>query len=185
MPQDLYQKIVNRRGTMGKIGEKIPGYRGYQEAQARREADRLLRDYIVKQFQHQLDRLPSIEKMMMNQGGIQWIDDTANVKTLMQTFIGKIENAARGYAGLFSNVKVDGDALAKLYAFDEAMLDYVDDFAAKIDQLEAAVLNNENIGKAIMELDKLTREAIQAFDMRGQVMLGVGEEEPPSFFEAL
>ncbi|MBN1285352.1 MAG: hypothetical protein JXB47_08140 [Anaerolineae bacterium] len=185
MPQDLYEKIVSQRGTMGKIGEKIPGYRGYMEAQARREADRMLRDYVAQQFQHQLERLPGIEKIMLNQGGIEWIDDTANLKTLMQTFIGKIETAARGYSGLFSNIKVDGEALKKLYAFDEAMLDYVDDFAAKLDGLETAIMNNEGTGKAIMELDKLTREATQAFDMRSQVMLGVAEEEPPSFFESL
>ncbi len=183
MPEDLYEKIVSRRGTMGKIGERIPGYRGYQEAEARREADRQLRDYIVQKFQEQLQRIAPIEKSMLRGGGIAWIDDTAALKTLIQTFIDKIRTAARGYAGLFSSVKVEGEELARLYAFDEAMLGYVDDFAAQIDALDTAVLNNEAIAAAIHSLDALTREAIQAFDMRKQVMLGIAEGTEPDLFD--
>lgn len=183
MPQDLYEQIVSKRGGLAKIGEKIPGYRGYMEAQARREADHQLREYIEKQFQQQMDRVPVIERRMMQQGGIQWIDDTAALKTVINTFLDKIRTAPRGGGTLFSNMKVDNEALARLYAFDETMLDYVDDFGEGIDKLEAAIDANEGIGSAISSMDALVREATSAFGMRDQVILGLaGEQDMPDFW---
>ncbi len=178
--EDLYKRIRNQRGALAKLGESIPGYRGYQDAQARREADKLLRDHLVRQFDEQLQRIPPIEKQLLNQGGIEWMDDTASLKTLMQTFIEKIRTAARGYAGLFGQLKVDGDALERLYAFDATMLDYVDEFQAKVDALEQAAAEGEGLRQAINELDALTREATQAFSLRSEVLTGLtGEGEPP------
>jgi hypothetical protein len=128
-----------------------------------------------------LERLPNIEKTLLDQeGGIQWMDDTANLKTNFQTLIDRVRAAERGHSGLFSNVKVDTEELEKLYAFDEAMLDYVDDLAARIDVLQQAAFSNAEIQEAIIRFDSLLRVVSQAFDLRKQVMIGlVGEEDQP------
>ena len=177
MTTDLYERIVSQRGTIAKIGERIPGYRGYMEAQVRREADRRLRDYVVRQFEQQLQRLPGIEKALMNSSGLEWMGNTRSVKTKMQTFIDRIRTAARGYSGLFSNIKIEGDELEKLYAFDEAMLRYVDQFAEGFDALEQAAASNEGIREAIAALDALTLEANQAFELRKDVIISLTGEE--------
>jgi hypothetical protein len=177
MTTDLYERIVSQRGTIAGIGERIPGYRGYMEAQVRRAADRLLRDYVVAQFERQLQRLPGIEETLMRGGGLEWMSDTRSAKSKMQTFIDRIRTAARGYSGLFSNIKIDSDELERLYAFDEAMLRYVDQFAEGFDALEQAAASNKGIREAIAALDALTGEANQAFDLRKDVIISLTGEE--------
>ncbi|MCZ7544054.1 MAG: hypothetical protein M5R40_11235 [Anaerolineae bacterium] len=181
MNEDLYQRIISQRGRMGKIGERIPGYRGYQDAQVRREADHLLREHIAGQFQQQLNRLPDIESTLLENSGLEWLDNTRDVKSRMTTFIERIRTAARGYSGLFANIKVGSEELAKLYAFDEAMLRYVDDFAAAIDTLQETASSGEGIGSAIAALKALVSEADQAFSLRSDVILGLAGAEPTAF----
>ena len=176
MTTDLYERIVSRRGTLASIGSKIPGYRGYQEAQVRREADRLIRDYVARQFQQQLDRLLDIENTLLERGGLEWMSNTRNLKTQMTTFIERIQTAARGYSGLFTNIKIDSEELEKLYAFDEAMLRYEEQFVAAFDRLQQAASANEGIGDALDALRALVREADQAFALRKDVILGLSDE---------
>jgi hypothetical protein len=61
MENDLYSRIVRDRGSLEKLGEKLPGFRGYMEMSARRQADRMMRDHVVTQLRHQtfIDRIAS------------------------------------------------------------------------------------------------------------------------------
>jgi hypothetical protein len=173
MPQDLYEKITSNRGVMAKIGEKLPGYRGYMDAQARREADHMLREFVMQKLDHQYRRIVPVEKILLNQGGIQYMDDTAALKTKFQMLIDKIRTAERGHSGLWSNTTVGTEELQRLYAFDEAMLDYVDDLAARVDELEKAAVDNAEIPQVMLRFDSMLEEVIQAFELREQTMLGV------------
>ncbi len=180
MIPDLYDKIISQRGKMGNLGARIPGYRGYQDAQVRREADRLLREHVATQFQQQLNRLPEIERALLDKGGLQWMDDTRSVKTQMLIFIERIRTASRGFSGLFSNIKIDAEELDKLYAFDEAMLRYVEDFTAKFDALAQAAASNEGIGEAVAALRTLISEADQAYSLRDDIATGLAGEQETS-----
>lgn len=181
MATNLYDRIIKQRGTMGNIGSKIPGYRGYQDAEVRRQADQLLREHIAAQLEQQFDRLPAIEKMLLDAGGLQWMSDTRALKAQMTTFVERIRTAARGYSGLFTNIKIGSEELEKLYAFDEAMLRYEDDFAAKMDALEQAAAANDGIAEAIAALSALVREADQAFALRKDVIVGLAGLDASAF----
>lgn len=175
---DLYARIVRERGSVERLMARIPGFRGYMEMNARRQADRLLRDYIVTQLKIQLNRLAEAEKVLLEGGGLSHMSQTRSAKTKFQTYIDRIATDVPGYSGFFDAVKIGEDDLAVVYAFDEALLDYVDKFAQAIDVLYQAASTGEGVKEAIRDLDKLAIEANQAYSLRDNVLHDIAPNTP-------
>jgi hypothetical protein len=173
MESDLYSRIVRERGSLEKLGEKLPGFRGYLEMSARRQADRMVRDHVATQLRQQLNRLVNIEKMLLDAGGLSYMSKTRSAKTKFQTFIDRIATDTPGYSGFFEAVKIGSDDLAIIYAFDQALLDYVTKFGEALDSLQTAATTNEGINEAIANLDALTIEANDAYGLRENVLKGL------------
>jgi hypothetical protein len=99
MENDLYSKIVRERTSLEELGTRIPGFRGYMEMTARRQADRMIRDHVANQLRQQLNRLVNIEKTLLDPGGLSYMSKTRSVKTKFQTFIDRIASDTAGYSG--------------------------------------------------------------------------------------
>jgi len=170
---DLYTKIVNGRGGVEDLFARIPGFRGYMEKTARRQADRLIREHVAGQLREQLTRLAQIEKALLDAGGLKYMSGTRSAKTKFQTFIDRIATDTPGYAAFFEAVKVTDDDLQVIYAFDEALLDYVGEFKTRLEALDTAVQSAEGVTEAIRALDTLTVEANEAYNLRDSVLKGI------------
>ncbi len=170
---DLYNQIVSKRSGLERIIAKIPGFRGYKDMSARREADRMIRDHVVRLLKEQMARLVTLEKKLMSSGGLAAVGKTRNAKTNFQTFIDRINTAAPGYSGFYSAKKVGPEELDKIYAFDAALIDYVDHFSKAIDAINTAVDNKGNLDEAITALETLAQEANSAYTMRDNVLTGI------------
>ncbi len=170
MQNDLYQRIVGQRSSLENLMAKIPGFRGYKEASDRRAADRMMREHIVQLLKAQMTRLVNTEKKILNSGGLKFASATRSAKTNFQIFIDKVNTAMPGYAGFFDAKKVGPDELAKIYAFDAALIGYADKFREKIDALDQTAASKEGLDKAIADLEALAQEAIAAYAMRDNVL---------------
>jgi hypothetical protein len=170
---DLYSRIVRERGSMEKLLARLPGFRGYMEMNARRQADRMVREHIADQLQTQLNRLSVVEKALLDGGGLKYMSKTRSVKTKFQTFIDRVATDTPGYTGFFDAVKINADDLNVVYAFDLALLRYGDQFKEKLDALQDAAAKNEGIEEAISVLDALTIEANDAYNLREDVLMGL------------
>ncbi len=170
---DLYARIVRERGKLESLVAKIPGFRGYMEMSARRQADRLIREHVVDQLKVQLNRLPVIEKALLDAGGLAYMSKTRSAKTKLQTFIDRVATDTPGYSGFFDAVKIDAEDLEVAYAFDRALLDYADKFKEKLDALYDAALKGGDVDEAIRDLDTLTIEANDAYSLRDSVMKSI------------
>lgn len=167
---DLYDKIVRERSGLEKIIAKIPGFRGYKEMEARREADRMIREHVVKLLKEQMNRMVSVEKKLLTSGGLSMAGKTRDAKSRFQTYIDRVNTAAPGYSGFYSAKKVGADDLQKIYAFDAALLQYVERFKDQIEHFEKAVTSGEGLDEAIGMLESLAQEANSAFSMRENVL---------------
>lgn len=167
---DLYQDIVNNRGTLRNWMDKVPGLRGYMDKGDRRTADRMLREHIAGQLEQRLNRFTALEKKIIKAGGMSLMSDTNEAKTKFQTYISKVKAAPPGYSGFFAAVKVDEAAMDELYAFDEAQVRYIERMDGLLNDLETAIGSGENIGQAIQAVYNLAEEAIQAFSLREDVL---------------
>ena len=170
---DLYSRIISQRGSVEKLMERIPGFRGYMEMNARRQADRMIRESVAQQLKSQLNRLSTVETALLDAGGLKYMNKTRSAKTKFQTFIDRIATDVPGYSGFFDAVKIGPDDLEVIYSFDEALLDYADRFKAKLDALQDAVSKNEAVYEAVRDLNALTIEANEAYSLRDNVLRGI------------
>lgn len=170
---DLYGRIVQGRGKLEKLVERLPGFGGYMEMNARRQADTIIRDKVARELKRQLEGLVDAEKALLDAGGLKYMSKTRSVKTKFQTLIDRIATDSPGYSGFFDAVKVGPDDLQVVYAFDEAMLDYGTKFAEKLGALRTAAASGSGVEVAIAELDALSVEANLAYDMREDVLKGL------------
>ena len=170
---DLYARIVRERGKLESLMEKVPGFRGYMEMSARRQADRLIREHVVEQLKLQLNRVPQIERELLDACGLGYMSKTRSAKSKMQTFIDRVATDTPGYSGFFDALKIDAEDLEVAYAFDRALLDYADKFKDQLDALHDAALKGEGVDEALRDLDTLAIEANEAYGLRDSVMKGI------------
>jgi len=168
-----YEKVKGERGWLESLIGKVPGYKGYKEKEMRREADSLLRGALVRDFTLQLNRLAPMQSTLLDQGGIELMDDIGAVKTSLQTLIDRIKNAAQGYAGFFDAVRVKEDELDRLEQFDAQLVDEVSRVSAAFDFLDKAIQENGNVKAAIASARSIVQEVNDLFSKRSSVITGL------------
>lgn len=178
MMADFYHKIAADQGSVEELIRKVPGFKGYFEREDRREADRLLRDYLVRVFEEQLAEFNRIQRDLVDAGGIGYMERVQRVDTKLRTFIDRIAAAARGYAGVFDAIKIEQEDLQRVYAFDQALLGYQDQLVAGLSQLDQAVGSAEaDVNAVLRQLESVVTEANNTLERRSEVMQGLTAAE--------
>jgi hypothetical protein len=154
-----------------RLATKIPGYSGYKQKEMRREADKLLRERIVRELGDQAQRLNELQNRCLSQAMIEHVDDIERAVRKLQLLVDRVRTATYGYAGLFDAIKVKEEQLDALYEFDNDMLDYVDELAADIDRLASAITAREGVQEAIAEMLETLDAANRTFDHRQEAIL--------------
>jgi hypothetical protein len=88
----------------------------------------------------------------------------------MQRFIDMVKTAAYGYSGFLDAVKVKEDELAKLYTFDNALLENVAKVASAVDNIEASI-GSDGLPAAIRNLVTIVADCNTTFERRKEVLL--------------
>jgi hypothetical protein len=166
---DLYDQVTSDQDPFTKILKKIPGFSGYIDREARRAADKMLRDTIGQQFQQLWGRIGNVQQDFADQGELSYLDDLEKAAMKVQTFIDKITGASYGYSGFFDAQKINEDELAKIYEFDAALLEFGDSISRAIDNVEASV-GDDGLPAAIHHLVTLTRDLVTAYEGRDLVL---------------
>lgn len=121
-----------------KIGRAIPGYKGYQEREGRRESDRQLREQIA-------DKLSEIEKK------VTYLIDYANMSELAEIEKNRktinnlkdlIKYSPYGASAFFSDYIIKDDELEEIYQMDLAILNTVQKLESDIDIKRLANFKN-------------------------------------------
>ncbi len=179
MGNDLYDRIVSQRGSWEDLLTRIPllgdNIEDYFNMSAQRDADRIIREHIAGKLREQLTRMAQIEKTILDNGGLRYMSKTRSAKTRLQTLADRIGTAAPGYA-FTGALHVGQEELFQIYAFDEAMLRYVDQVREAMDGLQQAAVANEGIDEAIGALEAVVAEADSAFGMRQNILAGLSGE---------
>lgn len=166
----IFQKVTSSMDIFKKIASKIPGFKGYVERQNRRDSDKLVRDTIYRRFRELESRVSDIQVDFINQGDISYTDDLEKAALRLRTFADRIHTAPRGYSSLFEAVKINEAELAKLYAFDVALLDKTDEVNRAIDNIQASV-GTDGLPAAIRNLQTISKDCIKTYDRRQEVVV--------------
>ena len=168
---DYLGKVAKDQDPLGKILRFIPGFKGYIERSQRRDADKLLRDKIARNFESLWQRLSSLEKEVLSQGGLAYVDDMESAAVKLRTFIDRVRTATYGYSGFFDAVKVNESELARLYEFDAALIGYESDFSSGLDNIESAI-GTEGLPAAVRNITILAAQCVETFNKRQDAIMG-------------
>jgi hypothetical protein len=175
---DLYNQIVNDRGSLERLMARLPGFSGYIDRGTRRDADRILRDTLAENVDRQIKRLAQIERRLLDNGGLKYMTRTQDAKNKLQMYHDRLKGAAPGYSGFFEAVKIDAEELDFLYGFDELQMVSIDRLTAALDTLSKAAEGNGDIDAAISELDTLARSVNDAYLQRHEKLLNLQISNP-------
>ncbi len=166
---DLFEQVTDQQDFFKKIASKIPGFSGYIERQNRRAADKMLRETVADRFEEQWKRVSALQVDFISQGEIMYVDDLEKAAIKLRTFIDKVRRASYGYSGFFDAAKVNEEELTRVYEYDAAMLDMVDEVGRAIDNVEAS-MGSDGLPAAIRNLVSTARQCLSTFNRRDEVM---------------
>lgn len=163
-----YEEAKAQRNVLEKLGEKIPGYRGFQDRELRRDVDRLLREHLASEVGRLKSALRDRARGYTDAGKIGALTGFDRLDRQLDGLSQAVRFSDYGATGLFDPVKIGEAELARLYEFDLAM---VDDLA----QLEAGIAavpapGGEDPAPALDHLQQAVRALDDQWKQRKQVI---------------
>ena len=155
------------QNVLERLMNALPGFKGYREKELRRDADRILRDHLAARLDLLKKPLNDAAAAATRSGALDAINDIETARKRLDRVSNRIRYADRGYAPLFAVLKIDDAALARVYAFDAALIEAVDAIAkasadpageggaavkamiAEIDALDARLSDRESVLRGI------------------------------------
>ena len=121
-----YEEARAQRNVLEKLGEKIPGYRGFQDRELRRDVDRLQREHMAGELGRLKAALRDCARGYTDAGKIGVLSGFDRLDRQLDGLSQAIRFSDYGATGLFDPVKIGEPELQRLYEFD---LSVVDDLA--------------------------------------------------------
>ncbi|HAF48455.1 MAG TPA: hypothetical protein DCL08_04330 [Anaerolineaceae bacterium] len=172
---DILEKVTGDQDFFKKILVKIPGFKGYIERGDRRLSDKILREKIADEFEVHYQRVSSLQRDLISQGELQYIDDLEASALKLRQFIDRVKTASYGYAGIFDAIKIKQDELDQVYQYDYALLALSDQVASAVDNVETSI-GTEGLDAALRHLRTVSQQCVDAFNKRSEVMQGITTE---------
>ena len=118
----ILDKARAGQNFMEQIANAIPGFKGYRDKELRRDADRLEREHLASQLEQCKRTLDQVSRDITRSGSLDAINDVETARKKLDKAVARIRYADRGYAGFFDAIKVDEQALERVYQFDLGLL---------------------------------------------------------------
>jgi hypothetical protein len=170
MSDDPLGKITEGKDIIGKIRNFLAEYVGYVDRENRREGDKLLRETIVKRYDEQWSRISELQKQFIEAGKLENVDELEAAALKLRAFIDRVKGAAYGYAPFFDAVRIHSEELDRIYQYDAALLEGVENVARAIDNVEASI-ETEGLPAAISHLVTVSQEVVDSYNRREEVIL--------------
>jgi len=168
---DLFDRVTSDQDIFKKLLSKIPGFDGYIEKHNRRMADKMLREKVAAEFEKLWQRLSALQRELIDQGDLLLVDDLESAAIKLRQFIDRVKTASYGYTGFFDSVKLKKDDLSRVYQYDLELFNLADTVSTAIDNVEAS-LGSDGLPAALRNVKKVTRDCVEAFEKRNEVMVG-------------
>jgi hypothetical protein len=172
---DILGRVSDEQDIFKKLLGKIPGFSGYIDRNNRRAADKLLRETIANRFDALGQRISGLQRDLISQGGIAWVDDLEASALKLRQFMDRVRTASYGYAGFFDAVKVKSEELAQIYQYDLALMTSGDEVERAIENVEASI-GTDGLAVSIRNLTQRSQECVSLFDKRSEVILSTSQQ---------
>jgi hypothetical protein len=115
---DLRERVVESRGFLKKLQLLVPALKEYRKLEDIRAADQLLRKQVFDRLNEAKSKLETIRKAMSDKGDFSNLSSIGTIISQLQQVAGQVNHAQQGSAGISPNIRIDENALNKLYEYD-------------------------------------------------------------------
>ncbi len=173
--KDVYSDVKSQMRLSERIVAFLPGFRGYKEKELRRESDRLIRNHLYLKLSSDKTDLRAISQKLADKRYFDVITDVDRLNAKMDRITEKVNHASYGYTGFFDAVKVKEDALDRMIAFDNDLMDEISALSTEIDGFKADLSSGSsaNLKTRIQSVTDKLDNLENTFDKREEVILGV------------
>jgi hypothetical protein len=120
---DGFEEAKSRRNWLERLGDKIPGFRGFQDRELRREVDKLQREHLAERLTAMKAAVRGKAQSFTDSGKIGSLQFFDRLDRRLEGLSQSIRFSDYGATGFFDVVKIGQPELEKLYAFDVAFLE--------------------------------------------------------------
>jgi hypothetical protein len=117
-----YDEAKAQRNALERLGAKIPGFRGFQDRELRRDVDRLQREHLASEVARLKGVLRERARDFTDAGQIGALGGFDRLDRQLDGLSQAIRFADYGATGLFDPVKIGEAELQRLYEFDLSVL---------------------------------------------------------------
>ncbi|HEY7544614.1 MAG TPA: hypothetical protein VID27_07020 [Blastocatellia bacterium] len=169
----------DQRNWLEKLGDKIPGYKGYVDKERRRDIDKMHREQMANRLRSLKTPLMEILKELSDTGRLF---ETGPVDTAIKK-LDKIENRVRfasyGYAGFFDQVKIQEEQLDLIYQFDLALVEHIEKLESEVGEVKSQTGSASDLKKGISEVTAAIDAVDRTFDQRYNAINNFGQGQAP------
>jgi len=152
-----FDEAKERRNLLQRLGDKIPGFRGFQDRELRREVDKMQREHLSREVATVKKQVRRKVQAYSDAGRIAALTQLDRLERRLDGFSQGIRFTDYGYSGFFDAVKIYEEELDKLYAFDLSLLDDLTALEADIQ----AIPGPDTVGPGSGEPDESARKALE------------------------
>jgi hypothetical protein len=169
------QRIEEDERILEKIMLAVPGFRGYKAKEQRREADKIIREFLYSRLQEARNMLQDIYETVAGGKAPVALDPIDKLTAIFDRVSEKVHHASYGYAGFFDVTKIEEDDLDRMISFDTQLVETAKGLAQRVqvfkDDVQAGKFDNLEAYES--ELRKTVEGFETTFDQREDVIEGV------------
>lgn len=185
---DIKDRVMGDKPNswLHKIAGIIPGFKGYVDRERRRDADKLLRTHLARQYSAQRDRLNRVQQSLLRAKRMDQIAEVDRIGGVFQRFIDRLNTATYGYTGMFDPVKIEAEDLDQLYAFDMTLASGVDQVSAAVSAIEESVSDKESnaLPSALGRFSEMVDDLNEKLNQRSELLTS-GTRVPSDQFDTM
>jgi len=162
------QRIQEKDKLLEKIMNTLPGFKGYKANEQRREADKIIRNFLYSKLQEARNELQDIYQGLAESQVPEALHPIDKLTAIFDRVSEKVNHASYGYAGFFDAIKIEEDELDRMIAFDTQLVDAAKGLAQKVQDFKSEVQARkfDNLQTYEDELRKTIDGFEKTFDQR-------------------
>lgn len=169
------QRIQESEKLLEKIMLVVPGFSGYKAREQRREADKVIRNFLYSKLQEARNGLQDIYQTLAESKQSEDLQPIDRLIAIFDRVSERVNHASYGYHGFFDAIKIEEADLDRMIAFDTQLFDGAKGLAERVRGLKSQVQAHrlDTFGVDGDELRKAVEEFERTFDERKDVIEGV------------
>jgi hypothetical protein len=135
---DGFNEAKARRNWLERLGEKIPGYRGFQDRELRRDVDKLQREHLGRELERLKGAARERARGFADAGDLPPLALFDRLDRRLDGLAQGVRFADYGASGFFDAVKIGEAELDRLHQLDLSLVDDLEQLAADVAAVPAA-----------------------------------------------